>query len=153
MFIIDVFGETKRRPFVLSFFACEIKGFDIVAIEEDLIFLNYSVMVIDSHDSIIMRDRKDENFSIKLFFALYSFVEFDDLSYDKSYTVSILSICNIESYNVALYLARQKQEVHSPRNYKVESIAIRYFANKEFKLFELLVRKCRSFESHEIIEL
>ena len=77
-----------------------------MAIEGNLFFLDNSVMIIDSYRSIIVRDREGENFSIKLFLTLHSFIEFDNTSYDNSYTVSVLSIYDIKNYSIALHLAR-----------------------------------------------
>jgi len=46
-----------------------------MAIERDFFLLDDRIMVIDSHEFVIVRDRKDENFPIKFYLALYRFVK------------------------------------------------------------------------------
>lgn len=52
---------------------------------------------------------------------LYCFVQFNNIFHDNNHTINILLINNIESYNVALYLVCKKIQVHSRRNYEVNS--------------------------------
>ena len=118
---------------------------------DDLIFLDDSVMAIDSHRPVIVRDRKGKNFSMKLFFALHSFVKFDGASYRASHTVSVLSIRYIESRGAALDLACEKRKVH-PIAYDRNG-GIIDTTDEGIELVELLVCKCGSPESNRVIRL
>lgn len=122
-----------------------------MTIEGDLIFLDDSVMAIDSHRPVIVRDRKRKNFPVKLFFALHSSVKFDDTSYRASYTVSILSIRYIESRGVALDLACEKRKVYLI-GYD-EKRGIIDTTDEGIELVELLVYKCGSPDSNRVIRL
>jgi len=64
-------------------------------IEDSLVFFDHEIMIVDSHRSIIVRDEKDENLSIKLFLALYRSKKFDKSSYDDDYVVRVLTIDNV----------------------------------------------------------
>ncbi len=44
---------------------------------------------------MIVRNRKGEDFLVKLFLALYRFEEFDDPFYGNSHTVRVLSVGNV----------------------------------------------------------
>jgi len=84
-----------------------------VAIEDSFAFIDQSVVIIDSHRIVIVRNRKDEDFSMKLLFALYSSIELDDAPYDNSYAMSVLSISDVKRCSIALHFAREEREVHS----------------------------------------
>ena len=122
-----------------------------VTIEGDLIFLDDSVMAIDSHRPMIVRDRKGKNFPMKLFFALHSSVKFDDTSYRASHTVSILSIRYIESCGAALDLACEKRKVH-PVGCD-EKGGILDTTDEGIELVKLLVCRCGSPESKRVNRL
>jgi len=55
-----------------------------------------------------MQDRKGENFLMKLFFALHSFVELNKSSYDDDHAVRVLMINNVESRDVTLHLTSEE---------------------------------------------
>jgi len=55
-----------------------------------------------------MQDRKGENFLMKLFFALHSFVELNKSSYDDDHAVRVLMIDNVESRDVTLHLTSEE---------------------------------------------
>jgi len=52
-------------------------------------------MIVDSHQSMIVRDEKDENLSIKLFLALYRSKKFDKSSYNDDHAMRVLTIDNV----------------------------------------------------------
>ena len=79
-----------------------------MTIEDCLIFLDDSVVIVNSHRSMIVQDRKGENFLMKLFFALYSFVELNKSSYDDDHAVRVLMIDNVKSRDVTLYLTSEE---------------------------------------------
>ena len=124
---------------------------DGVAIKGGLIFLDDSVLAIDSHPPVIVRDRKGKSFPVKLFFALHSSVKFDGTSYGASHTVSILSICYVESRGAALDLACEKWKVHSIGC--DEKGGIIDTTDEGIELVELLVCKRGSPESNGEIRL
>ena len=70
------------------------------------------MVAVESHRAMIVRDRNNKNFPVKLFFALHSSVDIDDTSYGASHNASILSICYNESHGAAVYLACEKRKVH-----------------------------------------
>lgn len=108
-------------------------------------------MAVDSYRAIIMRDRKDKNFSVNLFFALHSSVNFDDISYGVSHTVSILLICYIESRGAILHLAYEERKVYlvgcDEKGDIIDTI------DKRIELVKLLVYKCGSSEFNREIRL
>ena len=122
-----------------------------MTIESSLIFLDNSVMAIDSHRPVIVRDRKGKNFPVKLFFTLYISIKFDSTSYRASYTVSILSIRYIESRSAALDLVYKKRKVYpvgcDEKGGIIDTI------NKGIELVTLLVYKCGSPKSNRVIRL
>ena len=69
-------------------------------------------MAVDLHHTIIVRDRNGEDFLVKLFFALYSFIELDNASYGNYHAISVLSVCDIKYYSTAVYLAHEERGVH-----------------------------------------
>jgi len=112
MFTKDIYSNTISRPFLFIVLFSVIEFTNRVAVEGSLISLNKSVIVIDPYYTIIVRDRKGEDFSVKLLFALYSSVELDNTSYGASYTISILSICNFKSRGVVLHLVYKERKVY-----------------------------------------
>jgi hypothetical protein len=108
-------------------------------------------MVIDSHRSVIVRDRESEDFPVKFLLALFEPEELDNTSHCKRYTMSILSICDIECRSAVLHFVRQEREVYIVRSYKVRSI--RKFANKELKPVKLILYKGLSSEFYRIVGL
>lgn len=49
---------------------------------------------------------------MKLLLAFYSFIEFDNTSYNNSYTISVLLINNIKYYGTILNLVGKKGKVY-----------------------------------------
>jgi hypothetical protein len=73
---MDISGEPKYRLF--HFTLCRKANFiNRVAVEFGFIPINYRIMAVDSYYPVIIQDKKGEDFSVKLFFALYKFKEFD----------------------------------------------------------------------------
>lgn len=122
-----------------------------MAIEGSLIFINQSVITVDSYRAVIVRDRKGKNFPVNLFFALYSSVNFDNTSYGASYTISILSIYYIESRDAALHLVYKKRKVYSIDYDEKEDIIDT--TDKRIELIKLLVYKCESPKFNREIRL
>ena len=85
-------------------------------IKNRFVFVNYNVMIVYSYRSVIMRDRKDKNFSMKFFLAFHRFIQLKNIFYDNNYTVSVLLIDNIKNRDVTFYLACEKRKIHARRN-------------------------------------
>lgn len=117
--IVDVLGELVSRPFLPPVLFSDIEFTNVVAVKGNSASLNQRVVAVHSHRAVIMRDRKGVDFLVKLLFAPHSSVQFDDPSHGESHTVSILSICNIESNGAALHLAHEEWKVLPPRAQEV----------------------------------
>src|SRR5947209_4323529 len=89
-------------------------------------------MAVDSHRSVIVRDRESEDFPVKFLLALPKPEELDNAAHCKRHAMSILSICDSECRSAALHFARQEREVHVVRSHEVRSV--RKFANKGLEL-------------------
>ncbi len=146
-YVVDILGEFVRRP--LFFTIGEIEFTNRVTIEGSLVPLNQGVVAIDSHGGMIVRDRKGEDFLVKLFLALYSFVELDDTSHDNSHAVSVLSIDDVKRCSIALHLTDKKREVHSINCDEKE--VIEDVVNERIELLELLVNKDRSSKLNRVV--
>lgn len=83
-----------------------------MAIKGRLIVIYNEIIAVNFYRAIIIQDRKNEDFSIKLFLALYRFKQFHDTFYNNCYTVRVLSVYNIEYYGTVLYFAGKEREVH-----------------------------------------
>ena len=75
-YIVDISGELKCRLFHFTLYR-KANFIDRVTVEFSFIPVNYRIIAVDSHCPVIVRDREGEDFSVKLFFALYKFKEFD----------------------------------------------------------------------------
>ena len=53
-YIVDIFGESVRGPLVLAVFACKIERLDRMAVEGDFVFIDYKVVAVNSHCSVIV---------------------------------------------------------------------------------------------------
>ena len=104
LYVVDVFREFVDRPFFLAIEGCEVKFVNRVAVKGRFIFFNNGVMAIDFDRAMIIRNRKGEDFPVKLFLAFHIFKEFDDSFYGNDYAVSILPVYNVKCYGAALYL-------------------------------------------------
>lgn len=117
----------------------------MVGLEGCLLLIGWSVVTIDPHHLVIMRNWECENLSVKLFLTFHLSEEIHDTSYRNSHTMSIFSICNIKGHGAALYFACKEREVHVVRGHEKRSIVDA--CNRWFKFFS------RSFEPHRIIGL
>lgn len=61
---------------------------------------------------------------MKLLLAFYSFIEFDNTSYNNSYTISVLLINNIKYYGTILNLVGKKGKVYLINYNKKEVLKI-----------------------------
>jgi hypothetical protein len=77
-----------------------------MTIENSFILLDNNVVIVYSHRSMIVRNRKGENHLVKLFLALYRFEELDDPFHNNNHIVRILSIDNVQCCDVTLHLVR-----------------------------------------------
>lgn len=148
-FVVDVLHELIHHSFVSFIQSDEVEFVNEMMIEDCLISLNNSVVIINSHRAMIVRDRKGENLLMKLFFTLHSFVELNKSSYDDDHAVRVLMIDNVESRDVTLHLASKKRKVHSINCDEKE--VIEDAVNERIKLLELLVDKGKSSEFNRVV--
>ena len=71
MTTINALGELVRRPFVFAIQSSKIKSVDRVSIERGLAFLDQSVVPIDPHRPVVVRDGKGEDLAVELLLALH----------------------------------------------------------------------------------
>lgn len=79
---------------------------DGVSIEGSIIAINQSVMTVDPHRPVVMRDWKGKDLPVEFLLPLHISEEFDDSSDRDCHTVGILSIRNVQCRGTALDLAR-----------------------------------------------
>ena len=65
-------------------------------IENDLVIINESIIVIDLRSSIIMQDTESENFLMKLLFLFHSLKELNNAFDCQCHAVDIMSISNLK---------------------------------------------------------
>jgi len=63
-------------------------------------------MAVNSYRLMIIRNRKNEDFSVKFFFTFYNFIKFYNSFYSNSYIIRVLLIYNIKCRGTALYFVR-----------------------------------------------
>ena len=68
--------------------------------------LNHSVVAVDSHSAMVMRDREGEDLPVKLLFPSYVPEELHDSTYGERYAMRILPVGDFERSCTALHLAR-----------------------------------------------
>src|SRR5271163_2996155 len=144
-YIIDTLCELACRPLLFAIQFCEVERTDRVTVEGSLISIDQSVMAVDSHRPVIVRDRKGENFPVHFLFALREFEELDNSSHCKGHAMSILPICDIECCSATLHFARQEREVHEIRGHEEGSVC--ELANNGLDPFELILCERLSPES------
>jgi len=88
---------------------------------------------------------------VKLFLAFHSSVEFDDTSYDNSYTISVLSVGDIKYRGTILNLVGEEGKVY-PVGYNEKGGLINAI-DERIDLFKLLVGKYESPKSNRVIRL
>lgn len=70
---------------------------NMMTVESDFTSFNQSIMAMNSHDFVVLRDRESENFSMNFIFTLHKFEKFYNTAYSHGHTVSILFICDINN--------------------------------------------------------
>lgn len=76
-----------------------------------------------------------------LILLFYNSIKFNNTSYIKYYTISILLVYNIKLSSTILYLIDKEKKVYLLYIYKVKSIAIYSLTSKRLKLFKLFISK------------
>jgi hypothetical protein len=69
-FVVDIFGESVRRPLLFAIPFCENEIADQMTVISGLVLLNDRVMPVNSHAVVVMRDRESEDFSMQFSLAL-----------------------------------------------------------------------------------
>jgi len=86
---------------------------------------------------------------MKLFFALYSFVELNKSSYDDDHAVRVLMIDNVKSRDITLHLTSKKRKVHLINCNEKE--VIENTVNERIELLKLLIDKDKSSEFNRVV--
>ncbi len=116
--IIDTLSKPIRRLFLFPIKCGKAEFINRITVDYGLYALDYRVVAINSYSVVIVRNKKGENLSIKLFLALHKPKQFHDLSNSERYTIYILSICYIECGRTALHFAREERKVYILYIYK-----------------------------------
>lgn len=103
---------------------------DGVAVISNVLSFDLRVVAVDSHRSVIMRDRKGENFPVQLHFTTNESEELYNSSHCKGHAMSIVSVCDIKCGGAALHFARQEREVHIVRGHEEGLVVSEEVANK-----------------------
>ena len=109
------------------------------------------IVIVDSHYTVIVRERKGEDLPMKLLLALNSFIEFDHASYGNYYTMGVLSVDDFKRNSAALHFAREERKIYSICYH--EEGDIMNGANERIELFKLLIREYESPGFNIIIRL
>jgi hypothetical protein len=83
-YVVDSLGELICRPFLFTILASEREVgyfYGVVVIERWSFFRRYRIAAIDPYYSVIVQDREEEGFPVKLLFILHNSVEFNNLRY------------------------------------------------------------------------
>lgn len=62
---------------------------------------------------MIVRDEKNEDFSVQFFFAFHRFKEFDKNFDGDNHVVRVLAIDNVENDDAAFHFAGEEKKIHS----------------------------------------
>ena len=100
---------------------------------------------------MIVRNRKNKNFTIQFFFVFHSSKKFDKNFNSDDHAMRVLTIDNVEIDSVTFYFADKKEKVYSHCNYKINNKF--EFTHERFKFYLLFFDECELFESHRKIEL
>lgn len=65
-----------------------------MAVEDGLFFFDDSVITIDLYQLLIVQNQKSKNFVLKFFLVFHGSIEFDNIFYGNSHTVSVLLVGN-----------------------------------------------------------
>lgn len=116
-----------------------------------MIFLDQHIMFVQSYSLIIMQNWEDKNFLIELVLTQHQSIQLDDCIYSNDDAISVLLICDVESFVTALHLWCQKWEIHLICNHQIRcSFSI---INRELQFIKLLSDECRWFKIYSRIKL
>jgi hypothetical protein len=101
MFLVNLYADHFSLPP-----SSEVRLADGVTIKGSVFCLDYRVVAIDSHRSVVVRDRESKNVPVEFFLALYEPEKLNDGSDCESHAMNILSVCGIKCCSTALYFAR-----------------------------------------------
>ena len=151
--IVDVLDEFVGGPLFFAIQGREAELVDWMAIEGGLVIFDDSVMAVDSHRSVIVRDGKGEDLPVQLFLALHRPKELDKSSDGDSHAVRVLAIGNVESGGAALHLAGEEGEVHPCCSHEICNDLGARLTHERFQLIQLFLGECGSPESHGKVRL
>lgn len=148
-YIVDVLRKLIRCPLFLAFRRCKEELMDGVTTEGGIISFDNRIVTVDSHRSIIVRDRKGEDLPVQLFLAVYRFIKLYDTSHGYSHAMSVLSVSDIKCRSIALDFACKEGKIHPVGCNEIEGLPDA--TDKRTDLPKLLVRECGSSESNRVI--